>query len=146
MAERKMRRFNGLALLVAMFREMEPQIRREFQAKLSSKDPILGGLIDRCEFLYQDIYLLDDVSVQKILKVFKEEEWLLAWKLSNEKIRELLLANMSKVKRRHFLSDVDKAPKVPRIKVIKLQLHMANRIHNMLSQGELSMKARRDII
>jgi len=141
--DKEMKQFNGPAILVAMLRELDPISRKKFEEKLSSVSPILAKLSEHCEFIYADIYRLDDKSLQNLIATITEPDWLLAWKLSSHAVREKLLKNMSARRRENFLEQIQHAPKVHRKRVIKVQKTIAEVCHQKLKSGDYRIHSRR---
>jgi flagellar motor switch protein FliG len=137
------RHFNGPAILAAMFRELDPIFRKELFAKLEQVSPIIARTVERLEFVYSDLLRLEDQSLQLILRLFPEKDWLLAWKMTAEPLRERLLANMSKNKRDDFLREAARQRRVPKTHVVRLQMAIARKAHELLAAGKLRLKSRR---
>jgi flagellar motor switch protein FliG len=140
------RKFNGLALLVAVFREFDPKTRATMIEKLGKSSPILARLVERCDFIYADLSRLDTRSTERLIACFSEDDWAIAWKLTSETLRTHLLSSMPDRKKIAFQKAVKDAPKVPRIQVIKLQFRIATKARQMLMEGKLAMHARKRII
>ncbi len=141
----KVKQFNGYAFFVAVMRELDPNFRRKLLAKIQEKSPLLVRLVDEFEFIFNDIVRLDDRSIQIILREIPENEWLSAWKLSNDPIKQLMLKNMSDRKRQEFISAFEHHNKtrVPKRQVVSLQASIGRRIKNMLCAGKLGLRSKR---
>lgn len=137
------RRFNGLALYIAVLRTVDPIFRQALLAKISKVSPMLARLADHTEFLYRDLIRLDSRSAQIVLATIPEADWLLAWKLSDEATKAFLLENMSERRRQIFLDAAKNTPKVPRRRVIVIQMRIGRQILRMLSEGKLGLRSRR---
>jgi flagellar motor switch protein FliG len=146
MTDREMKKFNGAAILVAMFREFDPQTRVKFGAKIKEQSPILARLIEQCEFIYADLYWLDNRSLQKLLTVIPENDWQLAWKLTDDRTKKRLLENMSSRRQEQFLETMDLASKVHKSQVYRVQAVIAQSCHSELKLGRYKMHSRRAII
>lgn len=140
--KRPTRTFNGLALLVAMFRELDPPTRRILAASLGSVSPMLLRLVDYCDFIYSDLTRLDERSLQRLMVKFSEDDWALAWKLTSDPVRQKLLAVMPRRKHEQFLELVRTQPKVPKARVIRMQVQIALKAREMLMGGSLSIRSR----
>lgn len=137
-----MRFFNGHALIAAVFRELDPAFRQTLLLKLRASSPILARFVERSYFIFDDIVRLDSRSIDFVLRHFSEQEWMNAWKLASEEVREVLLGAMSERRREDFLSQQVKQKKVPRRQVVLLQGRMARDIQALLETGKIAMKSK----
>jgi flagellar motor switch protein FliG len=141
--DRPVKKFNGLALLAAMFREFDPLARAKMSEKLGAVSPILLGLVDRCDFIYSDLARLDPTSLQRLLVKFPEDDWVLAWKMTSGPLRQQLVECMPDRRKAKFLELVKSAPKVPKTRVIRVQVRIAIEARRMLMLGQLALMSRR---
>jgi flagellar motor switch protein FliG len=143
---RSPRRFNGLALLVAILREAPPSIRSVWIAKVAKVSPTFARIAEEFEFVFTDLSRLTDKSLQKVLTRVIEKNWLIAWKLTPFDLRQRLLANMSPRKREDFLASATSLPRMPRRQVVAVQVQIAKQIRDMLRRGELEMTSKRPTV
>ena len=141
--DRPFRQFNGIGLLLAMLREVDPKFRLELLKRIRQFSPIIARLADHSEFIFSDIKRLDDRGIQKIFDIVPEKDWLIAWKLADEPTRAFLLRNMSERKRKDFLESFATQPKVLKRRVIAVQSAIAQKIHALLGQGKLGLRSKR---
>ncbi|MEZ4742482.1 MAG: FliG C-terminal domain-containing protein [Bdellovibrionota bacterium] len=139
----KLRTFNGPAILISMLRELDPVTRQRMTKKLASASPIFAKLYEHCEFLYADIFRLDDKSIQNLLTSFSEKEWIIAWKLSSEKVRQKLLTNMSERRQKEFMQSLKAFPKTHKKQVIKVQIKIAKKCLDCLRSGHYKLHSKR---
>lgn len=137
------RRFNGVGLLVAMVREADPVFRQKILAQIRSFSPIIARLAEHSAFIYRDIARLDDRGIQLVFSLVPETDWLIAWKLTDEKVRTFLLKNMSERRKKDFLASAENHPKVLKRRVYAVQAQIARKIHELLRQGKLGLLSRR---
>jgi len=142
---KKLKNFNGYAFFVAVMRELDPPFRTKILDQLKEKSPLLVRLYDEFEFIYNDLMRLDKKSAQIVLREIPEQDWLSAWKLTNEPLKTYLLKCMSDRKRTDFEEAfaIFNKTKLPRPQVVAKQAHIARKIKTMLSQGKISMKSKR---
>lgn len=136
------RRFQGLALVVATLRTMDPASRREIISDLANRAPEIARLADHCEFIFSDFRLLDDASLFSAFNRFGDREWAVAWKLADEGLKTRLLGLLREDRRKEFLDFAAAQPKMPRTQVLAVQLHMARQARDLLRAGQMRMMNR----
>jgi flagellar motor switch protein FliG len=62
---------------------------------IDEKDPNLSIEIKRLMFLFEDIIMIDDKGIQRILRDVDKRDLALALKVSDEKIKQKIFKNMS---------------------------------------------------
>jgi len=136
------RRFYGLALAIAVLREMDPVTRRGIMAELHQKMPHLARLAENCEFLFPDFTLLDDPSLFEAFHRFGDKDWAVAWKLMEEPLKARVLGLLRDDRRKEFLDFAAAQPKMPRSQVYAVQMHLARQARDLLRAGKLRMRNR----
>lgn len=129
------RKFHGVGLVVAVMRSLDPATRREILASMSAQAPELGRLIEKCDFLYPDLMRLDDASLLLVFNRFDEREWAIAWKLTEETLKKRFLTVLRAERRQDFLDFAASLPRMPKMQVVAVQIHLASRIREMLQKG-----------
>ena len=142
---RSVRRFNGLAILAAMLREVDPKFREQLLAKISAKEPVLVRLLDKMDVLYIDVLRVTDQSMPRLLSRIPEQTLMLAWRLSANPVRQKLLAGMSARRAEDFLAAVKAAKPVPKVQVYHAQQAIAKILRDALSTGQIHLESRRPL-
>ncbi len=135
----KPRQFYGLALVVATIRELDPTTRREVVESLREKMPLLARLADRCEFIFSDFRRLDDSSLFEAFNRFGEKDWAVAWKLTEDPLKERILSLLRPDRRKEFLDFAAAQPKMPRTQVLAVQFHLASKAADLVKSGKLRL-------
>jgi flagellar motor switch protein FliG len=130
-------------LLVAILREAPPAWRVRWLEGIRKIAPAYARLCEEYDFIYRDLSRLDDRGAQLAWRVIAESEWLLAWKLTDDDVKETMLRNLSARKREDFLKAFAAQPKVPRRQVIQVQRLIAQRVRALVMQGKAGLKSRR---
>ena len=112
-------------------------------AELSLKAPYITKIYENCAFLYSDLKNLDDTSLQKMLQMVPTKRWLLAFKLTDEPLKKLLLSNMSKTRREDFLDSFKRQDKVKKALVIKVQMEIARKAREELESGRMRLRGKK---
>ena len=136
------KKFNGPALIVGMFRELDPGFRRQLYKNLQEADPLLAKLVDETEFLFQDLIRLDDPSLQALLTQVPEKDWLVAWKLAPEPVKKRLLENMSTDHQIEFVRQFKDLPRMHKAQVYRVQMHISRQALAGILAGKLHMRPR----
>jgi flagellar motor switch protein FliG len=138
--------FNGPAILAAMMREVDPKFRKALYEKLGKISPILLKVVEQFEFVFSDLILLEDKSLQLLLTKFPDTDWLIAWKLCDEKLKDRLLENMSPRKKEDFLHQAQQQPRLLKQQVVRTQMTIAKAAKALLADGKLRMHSKRRYI
>jgi flagellar motor switch protein FliG len=135
-------KIDGIGRALATLRSMPEAQRQNLLPLLASRAPILVQLSKKLGFIFCDLTALTDASWQHVLTSIAESRWLAAWKLSDKKIRECILGNLSEDRRREFLAKVrDQAP-MPRSQVIRVQMKLASDVQRLLTEGKVQLLSR----
>lgn len=70
-------------------------ISKEVLSTIENKDPNIAAEIKRLMFLFDDIVLLQNKDIQRILKEVDRKDLALALKIADEKVKEKIFSNMS---------------------------------------------------
>lgn len=85
----------GMQSVVDMLNRTDPGTLKTVMDVLEMDDPDLAEQIKRQMFVFDDVILLDDRSVQLVLREVETKDLALALKGSNEDVTQKILANMS---------------------------------------------------
>jgi flagellar motor switch protein FliG len=85
----------GLKSLVAMLNSVDRGTEKTILESLEEQNPDLAEEIKKLMFVFEDIVLLDDRSIQRILREVDTKELSLALKGSNDEVRAKVFKNMS---------------------------------------------------
>lgn len=113
---------NGAGIIISMFRSLSQEKRRDFLTHLSKASPILVKLALDHEFIFEDLLLLDNRSIQKALVEVPEIDWIMIWPLCRAEIKERLLENMSERKKSTFQKELRTNKPLLRVQIAKIKL------------------------
>lgn len=125
-----------------MLRTLDPKFRAELIKKLDTSAPLIARLAERFTFIYDDIARIDDHGLQLLLRTVPEKDWLMAWKLTSPALQVRLSANMSDARRKDFAEQVAGLPKLPKIKVLRMQMQIAKVAHDLVTTGKVRLRAK----
>ena len=88
-------------------------------------------------FVFEDITILDDMSIQRVLRDVDTQDLAVAIKGSNEEVKNTLLANMSTRARENLLSDIEYLRNVRMRDVEEAQQRIVGVIRALEETGEI---------
>lgn len=88
--------FGGTNHVAETFNEIDQSVWRGILEEIGDMDPQIAEEIKNQMFTFADLILLDNKSVQSLLKEIDSKDLTLALKGASEEVRDLVLRNMSK--------------------------------------------------
>jgi flagellar motor switch protein FliG len=85
----------GVRALVDMLNLVDRTTERHILESLDESNPELAEEVRKLMFVFEDILLLDDRSIQQLLKEIETKDIALALKGTSEEVQEKIYANMS---------------------------------------------------
>ncbi|MBE3595471.1 MAG: flagellar motor switch protein FliG [Hydrogenibacillus sp.] len=85
----------GLESIVAILNGVDRATERTILESLAERDPELVEEIKKRMFIFEDIVLLDDRSVQRVIREVANEDLLLALKTASDEVKAHIFRNMS---------------------------------------------------
>ncbi len=86
----------GIEYLVKVLNQVDRGTEKQIMGTLASSDPQLHELIQSKMFVFEDLRLLDDRSLQRVLQEVDQKDLLMALKGASEETRQLVYRNLSK--------------------------------------------------
>lgn len=116
--------------------------------ELEEADMEMAAQIKQRMFVFEDIMLVDDRGVQKLLRKVETMELAIALKAASEEVREKIFKNMSERAGEMLKEEIDDMGPVRMKEVTDAQTNITNIIQEMETKGELIIAGRRgdDII
>ncbi len=85
----------GSEVVASILNRMSSSQTKMIMDYIASKNPQLADEISKKMFLFEDIVLIDDRGVQRILREVDKKDLALALKVASEKVKEKIFKNMS---------------------------------------------------
>lgn len=85
----------GTKSVAAVLNKCTTATAKIIMEKIEEKDPSLAGEIKRLMFLFEDLLFVDDKGIQRILREVDKKDLAMALKVSEEKLRQKIMGNMS---------------------------------------------------
>ena len=116
--------------------------------ELEEADMEMAAQIKQQMFVFEDIMLVDDRGVQKLLRKVETMELAIALKASSEEVKEKIFKNMSERAGEMLKEEIEDMGPVRMKEVTDAQQNITNIIQEMETKGELIIAGRRgdDII
>jgi flagellar motor switch protein FliG len=116
--------------------------------ELEEADMEMAAQIKQQMFVFEDIMLVDDRGVQKLLRKVETMELAIALKAASEEVREKIFKNMSERAGEMLKEEIEDMGPVRMKEVTDAQQNITNIIQEMETKGELIIAGRRgdDII
>lgn len=86
----------GIDVAVDVLNRVDRATEKTIMEALSEEDPDLAEEIKKRLFVFEDIALLDDRDIQRIVREVSANEWALALKTASEEVTGRIMRNMSK--------------------------------------------------
>lgn len=90
-----MAKAGGAQLVANILNKSNNQVAKSLIESIEEKDFELATSITRLMFLFEDIVLVDDRGIQRILRDVDKKELAMALKIADEKVKEKIFKNMS---------------------------------------------------
>ncbi len=85
----------GIDALVDILNRVDRATEKTILEDLEEQDPVLAEEVKKLMFVFEDIVLLDDRSIQTVLKEVDMKDLALALKAASEAVMKRIVSNMS---------------------------------------------------
>lgn len=85
----------GSKMLANILNKVNNQVAKQMIENLEQHDPKVALEVKRLMFLFEDIILIDDRGIQRLLREIDKRDLALSMKISSEEIQEKIFKNMS---------------------------------------------------
>lgn len=128
----------GIETVVDVLNRVDRSTEKTIMETLEVQDPELAEEIKKRMFLFEDIVLLDNRSIQRVLReVDASKDLPLALKVASEEVRKKLFANLSKRAGESLKENMDFLGPVRLRDVEEAQQKIVNIIRRLEEQGEI---------
>lgn len=129
--------FGGVHYIANVMNNMDRATEKFIFEELSQKDQALSDEIKKLMFVFEDIILLDNRSIQRFLSEVEFHDLVLAIKGTNSDVAEKLFANMSQRMVETVKSDLEYTHNVRLSEVQSAQQRIVSVIRRLEADGEL---------
>jgi flagellar motor switch protein FliG len=127
----------GIEAVVNMLNNVDRSTERVILDTLEIQDPELAEEIKKRMFVFEDIVVLDDRSIQRVIRDVENNDLMLALKVANEEVRSVVFRNMSKRMADTFKEEMEYMGPVRLRDVEEAQTRIVGVIRRLEEAGEI---------
>lgn len=127
----------GVNYLADIMNHVDRSTEKHIFDELGVKDPELADNVRKLMFVFEDISLLDEMSVQRFIRDVDSKDLAVALKGSSDELKEVFFANMSKRMAETVSSDIEYLHNVRMKDVEEAQQRIVEIIRKLEEEGEL---------
>ncbi|MFP4465471.1 MAG: flagellar motor switch protein FliG [Candidatus Goldiibacteriota bacterium] len=127
----------GIRSVAEMLNRVDRSTEKGIMEKLEETNPDLADEIKRLMFVFDDVLLLDDRTIQQILREIDSKDLVLALKGASEETKNKILKNMSSRARQMILEDMEVMGPVRLKNTEEAQQKIVNVIRQLEEMGEI---------
>src|SRR5690606_40103996 len=86
----------GIQAVVDVLNQVDRSTERTILDTLEIQDPELAEEIKKRMFIFDDIVILDDRAIQRVIREVDNEDLMLALRVASDEVKEVIFRNMSK--------------------------------------------------
>lgn len=132
----------GAQLVASILNKSNNANAKAMLESIEEKDFNMSIEIKRLMFLFEDIVLIDDKGIQRILRDVDKKDLALSLKVSDEKIREKIFKNMSERAAAVVREELEFMGPVKLKEVESAQMRIVDVIKDLEDQGEIAIGGR----
>lgn len=132
----------GAQLVANILNKSNNAIAKSMLENIEDKQPEMATEIKRLMFLFEDIVLIDDKGIQRILREVDKKDLALALKVSDEKIKEKIFKNMSERAAAVVKEELEYMGPVKLKEVETAQMRIVDIIKDLEDQEQISVGGR----
>jgi flagellar motor switch protein FliG len=118
---------------------MDADVEKQVMETISNTDPQLADRISELMFTYDDIVMITDTGIQRLIQELDEKDLLMALKASTEPIRAKLFKNMSQRRRETIQEDLESMPPVKLKDAMSAQRRILTVVKELSKSGMIEM-------
>ncbi|MBO8171020.1 MAG: flagellar motor switch protein FliG [Bacillaceae bacterium] len=127
----------GIESVVQILNGVDRSTERTILDSLELQDPELAEEIKKRMFVFEDIVLLDDRSIQRVIRDVENADLILALKVASEDVKETIFRNMSKRMVENFKEEMEFMGPVRLRDVEEAQTRIVAIIRRLEEAGEI---------
>jgi flagellar motor switch protein FliG len=136
----EMSRVGGLDPLVDIINRSDRSTERQIVEGLEALDPMLADAIKSKMFMFDDIVMLEDRSIQLVLREIDTGELALALKGVSDAVREKITRNLSERAATNLIEEVELLGTVRLRQVEEAQQNIIRTIRQLEEQGQIMVR------
>ncbi len=129
----------GVKVAANIMNMMDGPTEQALMELLRDQDEVLGQRIEDLMFVFDNLAELDDRAMQRLLRDVQNEQLVLALKGADKKVKEKIMANMSKRAAEMLTDDMETAGPAKVSDVDAAQKDILNAARRLAEEGEISL-------
>lgn len=130
-------RTGGIASAVNVLNGVDRTTEKNIMEKLEASDPDLAEEIKKRMFVFEDIIVLDDRAIQRVIRESENEDLILAMRTASDEVKDLLFRNMSERMAASFKEEMEYMGPVRLHDVEEAQTRIVGTIRRLEDAGEI---------
>ncbi|RYM07185.1 flagellar motor switch protein FliG [Sporolactobacillus sp. THM7-7] len=127
----------GIASIVSVLNGVDRATERNILDHLEADSPDLAEEIKKRMFVFEDIIILDDRAIQRVIRESENEDLVLALRTASDEVKELIFKNMSERMAAGFKEEMAYMGPVRLHDVEEAQTRIVNTIRRLEDAGEI---------
>ncbi|GGH69499.1 flagellar motor switch protein FliG [Compostibacillus humi] len=127
----------GIQAVVEVLNGVDRSTERTILDALEIQDPELADEIKKRMFVFEDIVILDNRAIQRVIREVDNDDLRLALKVASDEVKEVIFSNMSKRMAETFREEMEYMGPVRLIDVEEAQTRIVATIRRLEEIGEI---------
>lgn len=127
----------GITSIVSVLNGVDRTTERNILEKMEQQNPDLAEEIKKRMFVFEDIIILDDRAVQRVIRESENEDLILALRTASDEVKDLMFKNMSERMAASFKEELNYMGPVRLHDVEEAQTRIVNTIRKLEDAGEI---------
>jgi len=136
-------KFSGIDRLAEMLNMMESKIADQIMTSIEEVEPELAAEIKQRMFTFEDLVLVDDRGLQRLLRRIETRELAMALKGASEEVKQKIFKNMSERAAEMIKEEMEALGAVRMRDVEEAQNNITRIVQEMEEKGELIISGRK---
>jgi flagellar motor switch protein FliG len=136
------RNAGGVARVADIFNQMDGSVAQSILNEIEESNPELADEIKERMFVFEDLVLVDDRGLQKVLRRVETKELAIALKAGSDNVRQKVFKNMSERAREMLIEEIDDLGPVRMKDVEDAQQKITKIIQSMQEKGDIVVSGR----
>lgn len=137
--EQGMRAAGGPSAVAEVMNYIAGSAEKALLESLAARDPEIAEQVENLMFVFEDIILLDDRAIQRVLQDIEMPDLALCLKKASEEVKDKILSNMSQRAIQGLEDEMDYLGSVRVKDVEAAQAKVVARIRQLEAQGEIAL-------
>lgn len=133
----------GVGRLAEILNQIDMESGDMILGEIEESNPELAGEIKQLMFVFDDLTLVDDKGIQKVLRRVETKELAVALKAASEEVREKVFKNMSERASEMLREEIEATGAIRMKEVEDAQSGITRIIQEMEQKGEIVIRGRR---